>query len=273
MLEGWVSRTTATGYRGFGPAIAKFSSNYYPVVRFLSQLYPYSQGLRVSQRTQCGVTAWENGVASENNNFQFIVEFTIKTSIYRRLSIAKFDYQMDSDGTSMYIPFFFVFPWYPHSIPEKKHRWFLCEKIAVGFFPWHRQDLTLQCHHSMVPAGWWDLGDVATTSDRGIMSWDEKVMFLWKRRKTYPWYTRVYIVINIYIVLFLTLFKSQGHHDCCRPWPAEELSSTVKGDDGDGNTPGTAGTGYAAGLWCLASFVNHSCRQGTNRGFCGIGYE
>ena len=57
-----------------------------PVVRFLSQLYPSSQGLRVSQGTQCGVTAWENGVASENNNVQFIVEFTIKTSISRRLS-------------------------------------------------------------------------------------------------------------------------------------------------------------------------------------------
>ena len=28
----------STGYRGFVPAIAKFSSNY-PVVRFLSQLY------------------------------------------------------------------------------------------------------------------------------------------------------------------------------------------------------------------------------------------
>ena len=167
-----------------------------------------------------------------------------------------------------------------HGIPIlslKKSTMFLREKIAVGFFPWHRQDLTLQCHHSMVPAGWWDLGDVVTTSDRGIMSWDEKVMFLWKRRKTYPWYTRVITIYTlysyIYIVLFLTLFKSQGHHDCCRPWPAEELSSTVKGDDGDGNTPGTTGTGYAAGLWCLASFVNHSCRQGANRGFCGIGYE
>jgi len=48
-----------------------------------------------------------------------------------------------------------------------------------------------------------------------------------------------------------------------------ELSSTVKGDDGDGNTPGTTGTGYAAGLWCLASFVNHSCRPNVNFTFLG----
>ena len=141
MLEGWVSRTsTEFWWKQLQYRVPRFCPCHCKILQQLSgckisqpAILPYSRGLRVSQRTQCGVTAWENGVASENNNFQFIVEFTIKTSIYRRLSIAKFDYQMDSDGTSMYIPFFcfsMVSPFYPWKKAPlvslwKNRRWFL----------------------------------------------------------------------------------------------------------------------------------------------------